>query len=133
MAVLDNLEADIRVDGQPLREYDNDDPEEDSQPQTIVKYVKAPTDAAFAIHVRIPRDYQMSSEGVVFKFDADGKRMTQKTVSQEEVRGRTGGKEIIALGRRGRYESGACNRRPLQFTKINFGKPRSASLRIYYF
>lgn len=128
MAVLDKLEADVRVDGQPLLEYENNDPEEDSRPQTVVKYVEAPTDAAFAIHVRISKDYQMTSEGVIFMFEADGKGLTKKTVAQEELHGRASDKEVVVNGRRGRYESGALNRRPLRFTEINFGKPRSVSL-----
>ncbi|KAL8902194.1 MAG: hypothetical protein Q9207_004831, partial [Kuettlingeria erythrocarpa] len=125
MAVLDELEAGILVDGQPLQEYDNDDPEEDSQPQTIVKYVKAPTGAAFAIYVRIPREYQITSEGLLYRFDADGKTMVKKYSSQEELRRGNADKRVIALGTRGRYESGACNRRPLLFTKINFEEVRS--------
>ncbi|KAL8930201.1 MAG: hypothetical protein Q9208_000818 [Pyrenodesmia sp. 3 TL-2023] len=120
MAVLDKLKAEIHVNGQPLPEYNNDDPEEDCGPQTVVRYVEAPTDAAFAIPVRISPDYQMTSEGIIFKFEADGKRLSKKIVSQKELQGRASDKEIVVSGKRGKYDNGALNRRPLQFTEINF-------------
>lgn len=73
MAILGLLEADIRVNGEPLPEYDNNDPDEIPQDGEIIKYVKVPTGASFSIRVSIPREYNMTSEGVRFKLWIDGK------------------------------------------------------------
>jgi hypothetical protein len=65
------LQAEIVVDGEPLREYEDDG--DDTEPGTVTKYIEALSDKEFVlkytVDVDMPTDY-----GVEAKIDVDGKK-----------------------------------------------------------
>ncbi|KAL8753252.1 MAG: hypothetical protein Q9184_005477 [Pyrenodesmia sp. 2 TL-2023] len=116
MAVLDDLEARIRVNGQRLTEYDNDDPEENSRLQTVVKYVAAPTDTPFAFHIRLSKNYQMTNDGLSLRFIADGNPITGLVCLKEDLQAED--TEYVIRGVRFIDQSGASMLRTMHFTQI---------------
>ncbi|KAL8826110.1 MAG: hypothetical protein Q9170_007530 [Blastenia crenularia] len=122
MAVVNLLTAQILVDGNPLPEYNDDDPDETALPKTIIRYIEAPTDAAFSVCHSISKDFQMTGEGLDFVFKMDGKEVIRSFCSIESFTRRTEDTCKVIDGLPVRDESGAVHLRPFRFSRIDIGK-----------
>ncbi|KAL8722938.1 MAG: hypothetical protein Q9181_007387, partial [Wetmoreana brouardii] len=127
MAVLDFFEADIRVNRKPLPEYENNDSNEIPEERKIIKYVEAPTGAAFSIYVSIARGYQMISEGIRFSVWIDGKAMAGKIVRKKAFESCQSRWSYVDRGVDIRVDDSTFNFRPYVFTKIDFGDTDQSS------
>jgi hypothetical protein len=83
MAVLDDLpgiEVDVRINGEPLVEYDDDEeyqPQGDEVPEhrkakTVSKYIKSETDAEFTVNLSVNRRYNFECPSIDFLTSVDG-------------------------------------------------------------
>lgn len=71
MAILKDIEVAIMINGQELREYDDEDVGNDDQ-NSLSKYVEATSDAEFKIISSAPRWYQFTSDAVRMEIYMDG-------------------------------------------------------------
>ena len=62
MAVLDEFEAQIVVDGGVVREFDDDEEMGNHQPNTVTKYVEATSQAKFGFRTKISAAYEFQEE-----------------------------------------------------------------------
>jgi hypothetical protein len=65
------LSAEVIVDGQPLKEYENNDTTVEREPYTVVRYVRVNSNARFGVRVTIPTDLKCK-HGVWINLKVDG-------------------------------------------------------------
>jgi len=98
MAILDDFEVDVLIDGEPADEFDDDDVDEEFEakyPNSVSRYVEAVSGAFFAFRVRIKSSYVAKDEDS-FNIDiyVDGKRIGTPTIGITKRKGATRGKII---------------------------------------
>ena len=71
MAILKNIKVAIRIDGQELKEYDDEDYVNDDQ-SSVSKYVEAASDAEFEITTSAPSWYPFTSDALQISAYLDG-------------------------------------------------------------
>lgn len=96
MAVLDGLAgigAEVRVNDEPLVEYDDDEeykPQEDipehRRAKTVSRYIESQTDQEFTINLSIQKPYEFDCEGIQFQIQVDGIRAVNVHISRSEYR-----------------------------------------------
>ncbi|KAL8853190.1 MAG: hypothetical protein Q9221_001924 [Calogaya cf. arnoldii] len=122
MVVLNNLKAEIRVDGIALPEYD-DHKRLPHPPNEVSKYVEAPTGKKFGIHVIIPKHYGTTSDRLGLDFSIDG-HLDHGTSFEKEADEEH---EIIFDELYVGHGRGSMKIRRFLFREIDFGEiPRSS-------
>ena len=71
MAILKDIKVAITIDGQELREYDDEEVDNDDQ-NSVSKYVEAASDVEFQIMTSAPTSYQFTSDAVRMNVYMDG-------------------------------------------------------------
>ena len=72
MVKFKGIEITVQVAGTNLKEYEDDDEAGNDDGKTVAKYVEAASGAPFAVRVRVPRKYKMTSNALAFYISADG-------------------------------------------------------------
>jgi hypothetical protein len=83
------LNVEILVDDQPLQEYDDVD-EGPAPPNTVTKYIEAPSNAYFAIRVRINHDCPFPACDLEVKTIVDQQHIERNLIWAEEFCHATG-------------------------------------------
>jgi hypothetical protein len=91
MAVLDavpGLEVQIYVDGQPLKEYrDEDDQPVVASPNECIQYIESQTDKEFSIKASTHQDYKWNSPALKARMFLDGAHMTGRFIYRNNEHG----------------------------------------------
>lgn len=72
MVKFKGIEVTVQVAGADLKEYEDEDESSDDTPKTVSRYVESVSGAAFAVKVRIPKNYKMKGNAQLFNISADG-------------------------------------------------------------
>ncbi len=90
MAILDDFTAQVVVDGEPLKEYDDDDEETDGDSEddditewrnifhhaSVSKYIESISNARFKIMVKVSPAWEFDSDFISFDLFLDGQYVT---------------------------------------------------------
>jgi hypothetical protein len=79
------LSAEVVVDGEPLREYNDDEHSSTRDANVIAKYVEVNNEALFGVRYTIPQGFS-EEFGVKVTLTIDGKRVRSYTHNQYQVR-----------------------------------------------
>ena len=120
MAILKDIEVVIRVNGQELKEYDDEDASNDDE-SSVSKYVEATSGAEFQILTSAPKLYRFSSDAVAIKIYMDGAYVDDALFSKEDA-GWTGAWKKSFDGAR-RFDGSRWKVKPFKFIEIKAGMP----------
>lgn len=98
MAILNEQHAEVEVivDGQPAREYDNDDDTEVDTETTITKYVEVVSGKEFAFRILLKSSFVWNgADTVTARLQIDGKRLTGICLSRDDFRPVYGSKVVL--------------------------------------
>ena len=84
MAILKDIKVTIIVNGQELKEYDDEDVGNDDQ-NSVSKYVEATSDAEFKIITSAPRWYQLTSDAVRMDICLDGVYVDNRLLLKDDA------------------------------------------------
>ena len=92
MAIIDQFEVTILVEGKPATEYkDVESSNGSNDTRVITKYIEVTSGSCFAFKYGVLPSYNPEGEdGVLFSFDIDGKPLTGRVCRKEQVRPVTG-------------------------------------------
>ena len=76
MAILDNFEVVVKVEGLEPKEYANDDEREPENSTSTTKYIEAVSRAKFSVQSAINPGYDFTSEKLSFEISMNGKYIT---------------------------------------------------------
>ena len=119
MAILNGIKVAIVVNGQELKEYDDEDDCNDDQ-NSVSKYVEATSDAEFGIMTSATW-YQCTSDAVKMDIYLDGKYV-QNFIFRKGVAGRTRSWQYNCKGAK-RFDGNQWESRPFRFVEITTGMP----------
>lgn len=117
MAILGALQAEIRVDGKALPEFDDDDLQQRASRRFISKLVEVPLKAEFSVRVCVLGERYMPSEDLAITVRMDGQLEFGELWEREDR-----DHDVNTHGLLNRTEEGITTLRPLQFSSIDFGK-----------
>ena len=120
MAILKEIEVAIVVNGQELKEYDDEDAGNDDQ-NSVSKYVEATSGAEFQIVTSAPIWFEFSSDAVMMKIYLDG-AYVENVLFQKEEAGRTKAWQRTVDGAR-RFNGNRWVVKPFKFVEITAGMP----------
>ncbi|KAK0514523.1 hypothetical protein JMJ35_003140 [Cladonia borealis] len=115
MAILKEIEVVIRVNGQELKEYDDEDASNDNE-SSVSKYVEATSGAQFQIATTAPRSYQFSSDALLMKIYVDGVYVEGSLLRKKDA-GWTRGWDQYHDGPR-RFDGDRWEVKPFKFMEI---------------
>ena len=118
MAILKDIKVAIMVNGQELKEYDDEDIGNDDQ-NSVSKYVEATSDAEFEIMTSAPRWYQFTSDGLGMDVYLDGVYVDNRLLRKENA-GTIGGWRCFFKGAR-RFDGNQWESKPFNFREITAG------------
>ena len=84
MAILDDIEVTIQVNGQDLREYFD----QDGDPSTDVsvsKYIEAVSGARFEVVIMVPKSHKFLSDALTFRVFLDGSLVGKSGINKIKV------------------------------------------------
>jgi len=102
---LPDIEVDILVHGEPLKEYDEPPDVDNGEPKTIVKYIEAVSDSNFEIRLHLNSAYQHRGHGVDADKFMDGVRVYTSLFLRKEVE-RLSVKSLTEINKEETYGSG---------------------------
>lgn len=127
MVKFKGIHVTVQVAGVDLKEYEDED-EGSYNPGKVSRYVEAVSGAAFAVRIRVPKNYRMNSNALSFYISADGMKGHHPLMDRANpnfagqqgwVSLTTGVKSFV----HGRWEE-----REWHFSDIHLSKPMSNSL-----
>ena len=122
MAILKDIKVAIVVNGQELREYDDEDAGDDDQ-NSVSKYVEATSGAEFQIATSAPMWYEFASDAVVMTIYVDGVCVEQGLFRKEKV-GWSGAWNRSFAGPSS-FDGDGWKLKPFKFIDIKAGMPYS--------
>ena len=120
MAILKEIEVAIVVNGQELKEYDDEDASNDDQ-NSVSKYVEATSGAEFQIVTSAPIWYDFSSDAVLMKIYLDGAYVENGLFLKKDAR-RTRARQRTFDGAK-RFNGDQWEVKPFKFIEITAGMP----------
>ena len=73
MAILDVFECSILVDGEALKEYEDDEPDQTSTPKSLSKYVAAVAESHFSVECKVKPKFRFGkADHLSFQISLDG-------------------------------------------------------------
>lgn len=119
MAILNGIKVAIVINGQELKEYDDEDVGNDDQ-NSVSKYIEATSDTEFEI-MTSARWYQFTSDAVQMDIYVDGAYI-QNGLMLEELAGWTRSWQCIFKGAT-RFDGNQWEIKPFKFVEITAGMP----------
>lgn len=88
MAILEFFEAAVSINGQRAAEYDDDDSETKTSPNSkvVTKYVEAVAGTNFALDISVKKDYTFDCDYISFNVNLDGTSMSGRVMSPDYAR-----------------------------------------------
>ena len=118
MAILKDIKVAIVINGQELKEYDDEDVDNDDQ-NSVSKYVEAISDAEFRIITSAPSWYQFTSDAVRMKIYVDGAFIAHG-LFRKILANRSGAWKCY-LGGPKRFDGARWELKPFKFREIAAG------------
>ena len=122
MAILKEIEVVIRVNGQELKEYDDEDASNDDE-SSVSKYVEATSGAEFQVVTSAPISYQFSSDALAIKIYLDGVYVENGLVLKEHVRGLCAWQWQRTFHGAKSFDGNRWELKPFKFVEIKAGMP----------
>ncbi|KAF2491026.1 hypothetical protein BU16DRAFT_141592 [Lophium mytilinum] len=88
MAILNDLpglKVEIVVNGQTLKEYDDDDEDPEEKPRTVTKYIEATSGASFEVRFTFTRLFSLSMYSFAMDIYLDGKFMDNMCIQKNDL------------------------------------------------
>ena len=121
MAILKKISVAIVVNGQELREYDDEDAGKDDQ-NSLSKYVEATSGAEFQIVTSARTRFESSTDVVLMEISLDGVCEVNSLVLKEDARWWTGAWQRTVDGVR-RFDGKGWVVKPFKFVEITTCMP----------
>jgi hypothetical protein len=88
MAILGFFEAAVSINGQRAAEYDDDDSETKTSPNSkiVTKYVEAVAGTNFALDISVKNEYTFDCDYIAFNVKLDGTSMVGRAMSPGYIR-----------------------------------------------
>ena len=118
MAILKDIKVAIVINGQELKEYDDEDVDNDDQ-NSVSKYVEAISDAEFQIMTSAPSWYQFTSDAVQMHVYMDGAYVDNRLMRKESAN-RLCAWQLYVYGAK-RFDGDRWNVKPFKFREITAG------------
>lgn len=119
MAILKCIEVEVVVDGNPLLEYEDHD-EENTKPNTLVKYIEVTTGSQFRLHFSASQSFKITSDAVSFKIFLDGHHVENFLWLKERLLPRNPACQATITGASWENDQG-WQEKPFIFSNINYG------------
>lgn len=122
MAILKNYTVKMLVDGKSLQEYEGDGEIENENPNTVIKYVEATSNARFIIDVSVHNISGRMADAVSFCSFLDGTFVSNRILEKNKS-GRDLWESVSKIeGSRGVSAKGDFELRPFIFSAIKIGQ-----------
>jgi hypothetical protein len=116
---IPGLSAEVVVDGEPLREYADDEADKEQQPRTVTKYVQVDADALFGVRYTIPKGLD-GKRGDWANLEVDGRSV--RSHHRSHAGGKVADRDITnCLDTVYSNVDGAKYTQKLRFTKLHIG------------
>ena len=118
MAILKNIKVAITVNGQELKEYDDEDVTNDDQ-NSVSKYVEATSDAEFKIIASASSQYHFTSDALQMSIYLDGAYVDNCLIRKKNAN-RSYAWQCHLNGAR-RFDGNQWETKPFKFREITAG------------
>ena len=118
MAILKDIKVAIMINGQELKEYDDEDVGNDDE-NSVSKYVEATSDAEFKIMTSAPRWYQFTSDAVRMNIYMDGAYVDACLMLKDEANQFYAWRHYLNGARR--FDGNRWEVKPFNFREITAG------------
>lgn len=117
MVIFKAIDVNVQVDGQGLQEYEDED-NADPTPNVVTKYVKATSDAKFAISIVLLEAFKFTFDGLLFKLYVEGELLRQALLISWLRDKKYSARSVLLEGRKER-KGEQWHLRPFYFTDLH--------------
>lgn len=128
MAILRNFTANILVNGQALQEYEGDGEMENENPDMVVKYIQATSNARFTINISVRDMSRSTADGVTFCLSLDGTYVDSTILTSVDPKQDLWGEESNWNGIDSVSSRGGWELIPFMFSEIKTGQSKEISM-----